>query len=427
MYYREFTTRTLSAIASVFCIILTILVIVATIKIVPYDSAKNLKADIAIKSKTLTKLDNKLAKDKEDLSKAEAKLTDLAEKERAADKIYKDARTALEEVCTNPFYSPYTCDDASICEDLHTKTISANSSRASIRKSYSECEDLIKDKKESIIKTTKDKEDLEKVVKNLAKTKKTTIVRYIFSLLPLLVAIVGLLYLVRHLLQNLTFDDPFDGRLGVIAFDLLMASSYFCAIFCHSFFPNTLVFCIATFIFIAFHNILSYYSDHIIAYRYFLVIASIAFFFVAVDYVPYIAFFFTITMILVAFIEVPCECTEYLHIGKHIFYSIISFGIWHLVWLHNTTNNLNTVKNTRMRIPLNELLLCAFLPFYYFYWIYKTAEITERYGEEVGYHFKIITPCVALSVVCPLLASIIIQDKINIIVGKLTDEFADED
>ncbi len=126
---------------------------------------------------------------------------------------------------------------------------------------------------------------------------------------------------------------------------------------------------------------------------------------------------FALTLIFTSYILVPVVFPEYNGIGKHIFLSLITVGIWQLLWVYNVTKNLNKASCDN-RKPLAELLLCMFLPFYYIYWVYKTAEITAVYGADHGQQFKIDIVCLAFTFVCPLVPSILIQDKINRIVGK---------
>ena len=63
-----------------------------------------------------------------------------------------------------------------------------------------------------------------------------------------------------------------------------------------------------------------------------------------------------------------------------------------------------------------------FLVLYYPYWLYKTAEGVEDYGKEKDKAFKIDVLCIAFSFVCPLFATVLIQNKINVIVGKTVFE-----
>ncbi|MBQ2968026.1 MAG: DUF4234 domain-containing protein [Clostridia bacterium] len=127
---------------------------------------------------------------------------------------------------------------------------------------------------------------------------------------------------------------------------------------------------------------------------------------------------YAVTMICISFILVPCVFTEYNGIGKHIFFSIITLGIWNLIWTYNVTKNLNKVASVEDRKPVKELLLCIFLPLYNVYWIYKTAENVEAYGEENSKSFKISVLCLVFAIFMPLLSTVLIQDKINKIVGK---------
>ena len=123
-------------------------------------------------------------------------------------------------------------------------------------------------------------------------------------------------------------------------------------------------------------------------------------------------------MICAAFVIVPLVFTKYIDIAKHIFLSLITFGIWCLVWVYHVTKNLNEVEGVEERKPARELLLCLFLPLYMPFWLYKTAEGVEDYGKENGKAFKIDILCIAFAFVCPLFATVLIQNKINVVAGK---------
>lgn len=127
---------------------------------------------------------------------------------------------------------------------------------------------------------------------------------------------------------------------------------------------------------------------------------------------------FAVTMICVSFALIPLEFTEYNSIAKHIFLSFITFGIWPILWVYNVTKNLNKVSGTAERKPVRELLLSIFLPFYYSYWLLKTGENVECYGKEQGKEFKLDTVCLVFAFICPLVSTVVIQNKINLIVGK---------
>lgn len=124
------------------------------------------------------------------------------------------------------------------------------------------------------------------------------------------------------------------------------------------------------------------------------------------------------TVICIAFVLVPLVFTEYNGIGKHIFLSFITLGIWQMVWVYNVTKNLNKVSGAAERKPARELLLSLFLPFYYSFWLLKTGENVEAYGKEQGKEFKLDIVCLVFAFVCPLVSTVLIQNKINLIVGK---------
>ena len=127
---------------------------------------------------------------------------------------------------------------------------------------------------------------------------------------------------------------------------------------------------------------------------------------------------YAITAICIALVLVPSVFTEYNSIAKHIFFSLITFGVWQLIWTYHVTKNLNKVSGADNRKPAREVLLCLFLPFYYTYWLLKTGENVEKYGAENGKQYKLDILCLVFAFVCPLISTVLIQNKINQIVGK---------
>lgn len=127
---------------------------------------------------------------------------------------------------------------------------------------------------------------------------------------------------------------------------------------------------------------------------------------------------YALTTICIALVLVPSVFTEYNSIAKHIFFSLITFGVWPMIWVYHVTKNLNKVSGVECRKPAREVLLCLFLPFYYTYWLLKTGENVESYGTEKGKQFKLDILCLAFAFICPLIATVLIQNKINQIVGK---------
>ena len=127
---------------------------------------------------------------------------------------------------------------------------------------------------------------------------------------------------------------------------------------------------------------------------------------------------FTAMLICLSFVIVPLVFTEYIKVAKHIFLSLITFGIWQLIWTYHVTKNLNKVEGAESRNPKNELLLCMFLPFFYPYWLYKTAELVELYGQGKSKVISLELLAIAFALICPLFSTVLIQNKINVIVGK---------
>lgn len=132
----------------------------------------------------------------------------------------------------------------------------------------------------------------------------------------------------------------------------------------------------------------------------------------------YVYVLYVITLICIALVLVPPVFTEYNSIAKHIFFTFISGGVWQLIWTYHVTKNLNKVAAVETRKPGVELALCLFLPFYYSFWLLKTGENVEAYGAEKGKQYKLDILCLVFAFLCPLVSTVLIQNKINQIVGK---------
>jgi hypothetical protein len=231
-----------------------------------------------------------------------------------------------------------------------------------------------------------------------------------FLVVAMFLAFAGIVLISKFML------DRTNTKIGLIACGLFGGSSFLYMIL-----PTTttfLTYILGIAIFAIFAGLISGKIQKRVIARVFAIVFSVIIFAATLFTAPFTAILSAIAFILVSLVLVPCVFTEYLDIAKHIFFTIITFGIWHLIWMYNHTENLNKVEQAEKRAPIRELLLCAFLPLYYIFWTYKTAGNTELYANEKGKNFKIDILCFILSVVNPLLASVIIQDKINIIVGK---------
>ncbi len=107
-------------------------------------------------------------------------------------------------------------------------------------------------------------------------------------------------------------------------------------------------------------------------------------------------------------------------LGKHIVLLLITFGIWYLIWIYRVTDHLNCVEGEEKRTPVNQLLLCMFVPFYSIYWTYKSAQRLDKLAQSKGVPSDLATLCLILAIFVSIVPPIIMQDKLN-------DVFAVED
>ena len=109
--------------------------------------------------------------------------------------------------------------------------------------------------------------------------------------------------------------------------------------------------------------------------------------------------------------------TYYCGLGKHIFLCLITFGIWHLRWIYRITKYLNKAPhNTEYYDPTSNLLLCMFVPFYAIYWYYKQGQRIDSFSKSKGLiNSDIATLCLIFGNFVPIVACIIMQDKINVL------------
>lgn len=120
---------------------------------------------------------------------------------------------------------------------------------------------------------------------------------------------------------------------------------------------------------------------------------------------------FTVTTVLAALVLVPLTYSMEQGIGKFLFLSVITFGVWYLIWIYNVTKHLNTVEGLEQRKPVKELLLCIFLPLYAVYWHYKTAKLTDVYAKCEGTKLEILS--LVFGLVAPIVSAVLIQEKLN--------------
>ena len=101
---------------------------------------------------------------------------------------------------------------------------------------------------------------------------------------------------------------------------------------------------------------------------------------------------------------------------KHILLLLFTCGIWYLIWIYRTTEYLNCVKGEPYRNPVTQLLLCMFIPFYGIYWTYKSAQRIDQLAAAKGLPGDSATLCLILAIFIPIIAPMLMQDKINNII-----------
>lgn len=137
----------------------------------------------------------------------------------------------------------------------------------------------------------------------------------------------------------------------------------------------------------------------------------------------YIAIILTLSMWLkdpYAQLETSAATEEYgeayCSLGKHIVLCLFTFGIWYLIWIYRTTKYLNNAPNSLQYNPTNKLLLCMFVPFYQIYWFYKHGQRIDNLSKQKNLNnADMATLCLILGIFIPIVACILMQDRINTI------------
>ena len=111
------------------------------------------------------------------------------------------------------------------------------------------------------------------------------------------------------------------------------------------------------------------------------------------------------------------EVDGYCDLFKHVLLMMLTFGIWYLIWIYRMTRYLNRVGGEEPRNPVTKLLLCIFVPFYLIYWTYKSAQRIDKMADAVGVSSHISTLCLILSLFLPVVAPVLMQDKVNTVIA----------
>ncbi len=108
----------------------------------------------------------------------------------------------------------------------------------------------------------------------------------------------------------------------------------------------------------------------------------------------------------------------YIDLALHVILLLATCGIWQLIWIYRTTKALNKCQGEEYRDPAYKLLLCMFIPFYYIYWTYKSAQRVDKMYAQCGTTSDIATLCLILSIFIGIVPPILIQMKINGLADK---------
>ena len=104
-------------------------------------------------------------------------------------------------------------------------------------------------------------------------------------------------------------------------------------------------------------------------------------------------------------------------IWQHVLLLFLLGNIWGALWVYRTTELLN-MNNSTQRDPMICALLYLFIPYYYIFWNYKAAEKVDTLAKENGKTSDLAMISLILSIFIPIVAPMLIQDKINELAGE---------
>ncbi len=109
----------------------------------------------------------------------------------------------------------------------------------------------------------------------------------------------------------------------------------------------------------------------------------------------------------------PPQENGYVDMVKCVLLLIFTFGIYWLIWIYRTTGYLNRTEDEPPHTPAYQLLLCLFVPFYQIYWVYQSAKRIDRLAVSRGIGSDLTVICLILAIFVPIIAPMLMQDKIN--------------
>lgn len=115
----------------------------------------------------------------------------------------------------------------------------------------------------------------------------------------------------------------------------------------------------------------------------------------------------------------PHPWDGYCDMLKHVLLLVFTFGVWYFIWIYRTTRYLNQVEEEPPRTPVNQLLLCLFVPFYHIYWIYKSAQRLDRLADSQGVLSDLRVVCLVTAFFVSILPPALMQEKMNRLSGRL--------
>lgn len=92
---------------------------------------------------------------------------------------------------------------------------------------------------------------------------------------------------------------------------------------------------------------------------------------------------------------------------------IIFIPFYMFYWIYKTTEYLDSVSYEAERDPVSKLLLCLFVPFYSIYWTYISAQYIDKVAKRKGINSDLASTCLILSIFIAIVPPILMQQKIN--------------
>ena len=115
--------------------------------------------------------------------------------------------------------------------------------------------------------------------------------------------------------------------------------------------------------------------------------------------------------------EGGAPAVKYCSAAKLLFLTLITLGIWMLVWIYRTTAALSPYEDRHPRKPWLEVICCLLLPFYVVYWLYKSAQLAALAADgEEDRHFS--TLCLILGALLTPVSMLLVQDKLNVLADR---------